>query len=882
VVTSRPTDAAAALVAEGFESFHILPSRRWARKYLETRSVPQDRVERAMLDGYGLGDLLGVPLFAERLADRLLDGEQDSASPLELLVDEQYSATRREARRHGQATADLSGWMRSLAVALELRGRSSASTDELAAVLGPGGLAASEVRRRLVEVALLADAPGLVAFPLKTLQEGLCAEAIVSAKDPVALLGCIAVAEVAGSERLRDDLDFTIDLVFEHVDRDVRRTLQRLDPLRWARTVLTRGDLADAREAFELLWQRHLEPDIGFGWLGESGLRTSGQAIVAIVRCWPELILERRDELEHQAESGFPAARVRALTILCQLPVDEKTDDWLLPRLKDREPEVATVAARIAGRLQLTSAEGLLRDLLDPVTEQPANAAISALIEIVDVPSLAEIGARAASRNGLQPVAERLLRRLDLDTGIAMITRSGNVDGALPSLVQRLVETAHADAWTPKRVTALMAACRQLGIGSMPDRDLLAGVFARHFDAALAVVHIQPILGGPYGPAGQLLPLSRLDPALLAGDEHVKLREAIDRAVREEADWLERTKQHEKHLQRVQALLDERGLTLEPSDLDPPFGSLRTLAPHRRELLGELANLWWPETGIRAMADGGLDQRTRIMLLVGADIAAPLDAARWLELLDAHLAAPRLGQFELAGDGVTSWLIATYNTDYEEEIASRVSDAADAALLCKLIVTPGRDGRTPRLVGMALDRLAVLREDTAGWLTVVGVLVQDGHTEEVRALLDTDIAKAAREGVLARLATNGDPLARVMVIDELTAAVENDLSPRRPQWHEFASTPDVVRAAMRLLDVALTHGVAELSDFALALMQSHPDEETVQHLAKLADTHKENFPMLSLSAEQMARRVATRKVLERLPRALVEVASHFEAQRGVA
>jgi SIR2-like domain len=136
VVTSRPTAATAVLEDARFERFHILPSRRWARKYLETRGVPPHRVEQAMLDGYGLGDLLGVPLFAERLADRLLDGDVKNLSPLELLVDEQYAATRREARKQGEETADLGGWMRSLAVALELRGRSSATIGELASIVG--------------------------------------------------------------------------------------------------------------------------------------------------------------------------------------------------------------------------------------------------------------------------------------------------------------------------------------------------------------------------------------------------------------------------------------------------------------------------------------------------------------------------------------------------------------------------------------------------------------------------------------------------------------------------------------------------------------------------------------------------------------------------
>ncbi len=827
-----------------------------------------------MLDGYGLGDLLGVPLFAERLADRLLDGAEESWSPLELLVGEQYAATRREARRQGQAVADLGGWMRSLAVALELRGRSSASINELSAVLGPGGLAASEARRRLVEVALLADAPDLVAFPLKTLQEGLCADAILSGRDPVALLEYSAVANVAGSDRLRDDLDFVVDLVFEHADRDIRRTLMKIDPLRWARTVLTRGDEADTSQALEMIWQWHAERGFSFGGFGESGLRTSGQAIVAIARRWPEIILSRRDELEGEAERGSRAARARALTALGQLSADEKTDDWLLPRLLDPAPEVATLACQIAGKLRTSSAEDALRSLLDSGNERLAKTALLALVEIVDVPALAEIGARASARNGLQPIAERLLERLDLDTGIEMITRSSNVDSAIPSIIQRLVETAHADAWTPKRVSALTVACRSLGVGFMPDVDLLAGVFARQPAAAIAAIHIQPILGGPYGPAGQLLPLSRLDAGVLAGDEHIELREAVDRAVREAAEWHARSRQHENHLERLQALLDEQGMNLEPAELDGPFPSLRALAPRHRRLLGELVNRWWPDGGLAL--EGEPDERTRIMLDVGVEVAAPLAPTRWLALLDAHLAARPFELLGLAGDGIAAWLMATYTAAYEQEIVSRIESAADAGLLRKLIVIPGREGKTARLAEVALDRLKELGDDDGGWPGVASALIESGYADKARHLLDTEISEATRTGILARLALKGDPLAREAILDALTAAVDNGESPSRPHWRESAPTPEVVTAAARLAEVALTHEVGELPGFAVSIMQAKPDENTLRLLTVLAERHVDDAPWVSLTADQTARRIATRVVLERLPNALGQLASSFD------
>jgi hypothetical protein len=84
--------------------------------------------------------------------------------------------------------------MRSLAISLELRGRSAASIDELATVPGPDS--AVEVRRALIQAALLADVPGSAEFPAKTLQEGLTADAILRCPDPVGVLREVAIVDV--------------------------------------------------------------------------------------------------------------------------------------------------------------------------------------------------------------------------------------------------------------------------------------------------------------------------------------------------------------------------------------------------------------------------------------------------------------------------------------------------------------------------------------------------------------------------------------------------------------------------------------------------------------------------------------------------------------
>lgn len=289
-------------------------------------------------------------------------------------------------------------------------------------------------------------------------------------------------------------------------------------------------------------------------------------------------------------------------------------------------------------------------------------------------------------------------------------------------------------------------------------------------------------------------------------------------------------------------------------------------------------NRWWPESGVAtAEEDEGLAEPTRIMLLIGAQTTPALTPSRWLELLDAHLAAHEWRERELADQGVIAWLAATYHDEYEQHLASRIATAHDAKALSKLIVISRRDRRTPRLTDLAFARLAELSIATPMWMNAVGLLVEDGHIDQARALLTPGIPTATREGIITRLAEHGDPQAQVQIIDGLTFALERGQSPERPHWHSTADTPEVVAAASWLADAALTHDANELPGFALSLIQARPDEESLALLVKLADKHQAENPWLTIAVEQMARRIATRQVLLGLPTALDQVASELES-----
>jgi hypothetical protein len=80
----------------------------------------------------------------------------------------------------------------------------------------------------------------------------------------------------------------------------------------------------------------------------------------------------------------------------------------------------------------------------------------------------------------------------------------------------------------------------------------------------------------------------------------------------------------------------------------------------------------------------------------------------------------------------------------------------------------------------------------------------------------------------------------------------------------------VPQAAALLADAALTRHVKDLPSFALDLIQRRPDEGTLVQVENLAARHERDQPWLALGVEQMARRIATREVLSRLPESLAQ------------
>ena len=773
ILTTRPVQAVDALIGLGFTAWHILPSRRWAKKYLETRALTADLVSRALASNT-LGDLAAIPMFAELLADRLLDTGTPTPEALDLLVTSQQEAIDREARRMEVARGPLEDWLRALALGLQLRGRTSIPTAQLA--LDRGSVPSAETVERLRRASVLGDRPNEAAFARRTFQEALAANSILSHRDPRAALEWAAVTAVNGRSVIREDFDFVADLVFEHASRADRENLHQLDPERWARTVALHGSLEDGRHAFkwfETWHEQHRSSYLNF--VRRSVLRSYESAVITICERWPEIVTRRKARLIRDLASGSPDRRARALTALGTLPRGADTETWLIPCLTDPDQHIVMSAQRLVAKYELTAAVPQLIEHLKSSNARLSGTALRALVEILPGDRLKEIGPHLGVQDPPVPIAEDLTSNLNLDDVLAFLASVRTRSHTCTWLLDRLIESTPTHAWTEERVRALMAVLAITGHPTDPDYAALGGVISSHLEAALATARVPRILGSThrwYVPRDQAAALLAIDPAVLAaGHPSDNLKEALKAASEERAERDRRQRRQEDAQAEVRAAIDRDGDQVDLRSV-VGHGTLRLLDAKRRATLARAVDRAWPTA---AFASGGpsIDD---LALDVGAEITAPIAPDRWWQLLDAYVPGTEL--FGFRREGVGLWLAATRPNGITDELCARITACVDAGELYRLLIVA--DVRNASVASAACERLLRIEAEQRDWLAAARYLVEASTTIDVEALLDH--AGPRRGQLVAVLASKGDTPARLNVIAELTAQVKDGEDPEPPTW----------------------------------------------------------------------------------------------------
>ena len=494
VVTSRVNGDVLDLEIAGFEILRIPRDGEWGRRYLRHRGIPNERIEQLFSDIQTVSDLLAVPQYASLIGERLA---RESLEPIPstgfaLMIDGVKDAVDREAEGLGYSPGQLYGWLRLLAVSLELRGRLTASTNELTEILGPIELRTQEARERLVERALLQDIPDVAALPSNAVQEALAADALLHTTDPVEALREATTTTLAGQEVFRADLDHMIDLFYEGAPAELRPSLRDLDELRWARTTRADAPEPELEDALDALWDIYLARRVWLDTNQGREVRDARSAVQRLVRALPEVGQERRQRWVEATRSSEPTERGNAVYFLRQLGFDENTRVWLEPLVRDENSVVRRQAAAAAVEFGAAAREllpGLHAAYSEEADELAAEAIGTAIFDLTPPDEhLESVRQLATNLLGWSRISY-LVAALSLDDALSVFDVTGLRSESDERHLSDVAAKVAAHEWTDEQVQKLvriLLRTRRAYYREFRERDLLEDLARRHPDAALA------------------------------------------------------------------------------------------------------------------------------------------------------------------------------------------------------------------------------------------------------------------------------------------------------------------------------------------------------------------------------------------------------------
>jgi hypothetical protein len=857
ILTTRPVQAVDELSSHDFRLSRILPSRRWAEKYLETRALTASQVSVA-LESQPLGDLVAVPLFAELVADRLLDERAPMLDALELLVSSQLDAIRREAQRAVVAREPLEHWLRSLAVGLQLRNRTAIDVSELnppAAMTSP-----TEALERLRQASVLGDQPNEAAFIRRTLQEAVVADSIITHPEPIKAFNWAATGDVLGQRTIRADFDFVADLVFEHAPQAVRAQLRAVDEERWSRTVASHGTIEDGREAFKQLEVWHRYHGIAYvSFVLRSVLRSPQQAIVSICRRWPEIVRSRRQRLLRELRTGSEATRLRALTVLGALAPDSATRMLVVGCISDASRPIAMLAAGTARSYRLEEATDALKENLKASDAGIRLSSMRALFDIVPNHRLSELGPLLGIGGVPAPIAEELNKRLNLDDCLAFVGSLTHRSATATWLIDRLVDSTPSSAWTAHRAVRLFATLGMSGQAPTNYEPIAAKLLA-NLSAVLAAARPRRSAAAPHAwtlPLDQARVLLMLDPAALAAaDPSSEMLSALQEA-RDELAHRPQPHTREQRRADLEALINE---TPPNFDTIAGSGSFRDLDADYRRRLADAVDAAWPGDAI----DAGEGWIQHSVLLVGWEAQVPISATRWRQLLRAHFHAPK--GYGLGDPRVSHWLGETRPDDAVADVALLLNDASTADQLVRLCIAGGL--KDQKLASAAVAKVCALDTEIDGWESAAGYIAK--RVADPSAVLEH--AGRFRDQLIVLLARDGNREARMEVLGILTEQVQHGEDPAAPQWLNPQFDESFVGPLLQL--AREVEDGSKLLSFAVSSIGRINSMSSVRALSELA-TERSNLWWIGLEAEGVARRQATEEALRRHPEDVLMAAAAF-------
>ncbi len=871
VIASRPVAEIDELRQGSFVEFNLVESQSWGQRYLENRGVDKETIEALLLNAASLGSLISIPQYAKDLGELLVSGEAIPETTVELILGRQRAAIAVQSSKAGRPTQETYDWVQRLAVALELRGENSAPVSELAQIPGQGPFSVEERRELLIRSTLLRDIPDEAQFASGVVQEALCAEAILSADDPVATLRAVALADVGGEEIFRADTEHMVDLVFEAAGDELRRELRGIDPIRWARTQAAHGRKEDIEAALRMLRDFYFERRLWRAWRQDNQLRGSARTFEVLNAVQPEILTSWKEELIAETTSEERTVRGNAIDLLRVIGADESTARWLLPLVADGDPVVRRIAANAVGELRPEGAYGALASAWTGESDELALEAIgTAILELTGDEDLATVlpllanNHRGWSRLGFwikERVTPQLLPVFFATEGLSVDEKFDLVDDLLKNndVVWSDSDVGALAEWVMRNIDASYKLRRS---------ERLAELCRRHPDAALAGA--ERGVPSPDGLRGfdvhwlLEIDVARLEAAIASGSA-LPLKDVVEM----------RKRAHEVALPVPDPLASQPDDGLEDllvsgaidANSCPDPWALRgelNLSEEGRGRLAELADAWYPGGPITDHVTPPNGRRTinnglHSALLAFAALKVPLDKERWFELFETSAFA--------FGEQITEWAKENYDPAWSQDAAEVIAGF-----------------ESTESVGMAADVIGEWDESIADAFAAsfekldddfVGKKIIRGlcKTESTSAL--AEIARAASSGELrhdatVELARLGDVPAQLRLLGEIQKKVaENPAAHehRGLEWIDGAVDEELLPALIQLVRTAWEAEDAHFTMRAAAgsIERIAGEDALAIYDGLIADPTLHHGQFLWHNRNEFARDLARRKTLESLP-----------------
>jgi SIR2-like domain/HEAT repeats len=898
VVTSRVNDDVAALEGAGFLVSRIPRDGAWGRRYLEERGIPEQRIRQLYEDVQTIGDLLAVPQYAALIGQRLAHEPLEAipATGFELMIEVGVKdAAQREAENLGYSAEQLYRWLRLLAVALELRGRVTASIEELAEIPGPDELRGPEARERLVERALLQDIPDVAALQTNAVQETLAADALLSMDDPLQALKDSCATTLAGVAVFRDDLDHMIDLFYEGAPSELRPALRELDPLRWARTARADAPGAEIEEALDALWELYLERRVWLDTNQGREVRDARSAVERLIRALGDVGADRRARWIDATTATEPTARANASFFLRQLGVDDSTQEWLEPLLTDPNSVVRRHAAAAiasfgnAGNVFLPA----LRAAYAQETDELAAEAIGTTIfELTQAEERAEAAALLAANFTGWGRISYLVGELPLSDALALFDRTGVRNDTDDRLLSEIAAKVPVGQWTDEQVQTLIRVLlrsRRIYYREFRERELLEELARTHPDAALAAAREAAPEDATWSDLSflQRIPADALRAAAQGTLEGplTTLLEILDLRAAQAGAPPPPERPPPPEPPTLVEILDDGSLeararaqiprpllesySRQVADLDPP---------HREQLAGIVARLW-PEGPLAdAITVEGNSGRApaafEAALAFATTLDLPLDPGRWLELY--------LAKAVFFWWSATEWLRRhSGNVDEADVIAAFENLDTEfqvrQALSClENISDATADAAASALIRInAIDSIFMLRDfRERNQLAVLRRLHEEAEAPEIRRAAQRELAEAGDvEAQRTEVAAMRDEL----------SANPNAYSPEGFSWAK-AARPEVMDELAALLRQVADTGAGDRrgidGSLQTALAATRDERALEAYDAVIGDTSIEGSSFFRYQRDALARQLSREAALDRLPERLADVAQ-WAIDRGL-